>query len=204
MESFELNRKISFGPSEDFLNELIYEDLENLYVHLNEPRRLREDECEGDIGDDFSLSSHISTATFYKIEEEEENEDGDFYPIKEKIGFIKFYRTQEFINIGTFDFFDAHSGDSLDAFQNLNEDLEPYDTYIETLFIENEERQRGYGKKLLQWIESYAGEKIYFNVPNGETDFSGKKWETVPDFYEKSFSKIKFQRRVEKTFVFEK
>ena len=143
---------------------------------------------------DFLLYSQFSTATFFKTKKSGK---------KVKIGEISFYQCAFDIS-KDFSVKDnpRYSTDAVIAFENIEIDLKKGDVYINNLYVRKSKRGKGYGEYMVSWIEKLSSNTIFFNVPSGRTDFSGKNWKSIPEFYDNAFSIFELKERIMNTLLF--
>ena len=158
-----------------------------LEIGLNEPNKSTNK-------DDFLLYSEFSIVTFYKYKKSGK---------RIKIGEASFYRCQTNIS-KKFSVSDSprYSTDATIAFENVEKNLKKGDIYIDNIYIKGKQRGKGYGKYIAEWFEKETNKNIFLNIPVAETSFSGKRWESLPAFYDKSFSNMELKKSVANSLLF--
>ena len=163
--------------------------MNNVYVELKEPE-------PSENKDNFLLYSNFSSAIFYKFKKSGK---------KVKLGEISFYRCQTKISKKiSISNSTRYSQDAKIAFENIESNLKKGDIYIDNLYVRKSKRGQGYGEYMVSWIENEANKHIFLNIPLAETSFSGKRWESLPAFYDHSLSNMELTKRTWNTLLFER
>ena len=139
--------------------------------------------------DEEYINLPINTANFYK-----KIDDLEIF-----LGKIDYFHSMKCLQFNdAFELFDEYSMDSSSAIlkynyiKNIkNEDslIYPEDVYIEKILIENSEKNKGYGKMIIRWLENHTNsDNIFLELPKVSLNWTDDNYKTLSDFYKKSFT----------------